>query len=157
MYHICDVYFYCELLRSIGSKESDEWLKACALKKKEIYVVAASERSPSKEPLRSVNSTMTSAEPNIENEHWAVCNLLLPKECLESEKPVDEAKDRNLQSVDSNVNCCQEDHIPSEPYSFSDSQKNLGLLFTDAAHIVLNKPITSRSARIIRKFKSSLF
>jgi hypothetical protein len=168
MSRIADIYFYCELLHSIGPKESNEWLQTCVLEKSEMNATTSRAKSPSNRSLKSLNPA-SSAEQTTEID-LNICTRVHSAEGMISIEKSAEAH-KKVQYLEASLNAdgingINDDHdsinddresIPSDSYSFSESPTNLGLLYTDAAHIVLNKLPNIRSLKGIRKFRSSFF
>jgi hypothetical protein len=171
MSRIADIYFYCELLHSIGPKESNEWLQTCVLEKSEMNATTSRAKSPSNRSLKSLNSTLSasSAEQTTEID-LNICTRVHSAEGMISIEKSAEAH-KKVQYLEASLNADginginddrdsindDRESIPSDSYSFSESPTNLGLLYTDAAHIVLNKLPNIRSLKGIRKFRSSFF
>ena len=150
------MYFYYELSDCIGPNKSHEWLQTCADDNRNTFHEHASSVT-SCNSLRSRSSCSASfgsadmfdlsmctsrhsAEGTIQTGAVEIC-----KEGLSSQTGTAEAFDYKHISVPSYL--CLDQESPA----------NLGLLYTDAAHIVLQQSVRSKSAKSIRKFNSSQF
>ena len=172
-YRISDIYFYSELLKSVGSKQSDEWLQTSVLRHPKLASVPSTSVS-------SVNSsccmsctsdcpTSPQSAVRCRDRSNLVSNMLDVFESARNEKSADATLLRTLSCPDTDRTAIlQNDHqhffrkqskLGSE--NFQQSAKDgkerkdlnaskasfrvadsvflskLGLLFTDAAHFVL--------------------
>ena len=133
---ISDIFFYEELLRQIGPNESNEWLKSSFKKR------------PSTPSPKRTSVTASRVFKNSVSQDLSAC--VREGHSAEREKPPP-------------VSRCSQALLPpnNSPYPsaldielMAEAPDNVGLLFTDAAHTLLND---SKFALSLRRHKSTLF
>jgi hypothetical protein len=124
--HVSDEFFYYELLRTVGQSESSKWLKSC-----EANAASPTVRSPKSQ------TTLRSCKPVPKLKETA------GNEKMERAPSAGRWKEHEI--------FCS---APSDTEVTAESLNNIGLLFTDAAHTVLNDKETSRN---LQRKKSCLF
>ena len=150
MSSISDIYFFCELQRFIGPKQSNHWLESCVQKKEQYAATSCTKLPSSYSKLDSVA---------LANTDLTVSGLEISEKKeggIHSTKTVEGNENQCFETILNDTYCDHEEpQIASDPNA--DSPTNLGLLFTDAAHIVLSDTSTSRSAKRIRRYSTSFF
>ena len=153
MSSISDIYFFCELQRFIGPKQSNHWLESCVQKKEQYAATSCTKLPSSCSKLDSVA---------LANTDLTVSGLEISEKKeggIHSTKTVEGNENQCFETILNGTYCDYEElnSIPSDQCSNADSPTNLGLLFTDAAHIVLSERSTSRSAKRICRYSTSFF
>jgi hypothetical protein len=114
--NVCDEFFYYELLRTVGQSESSKWLKSC-----EVNAMSPTARSPKSQNTLRAYKPVPKLEETAGNEKM--------------ERAPSAGRWNEYE-----IFCS----APSDTEIIAESPNNIGLLFTDAAHIVLCDKETSR-------------
>ena len=143
---ISDIFFFSELQRFIGQKQINNWLKSCMKMREQCAATSCTQ---------SLSMALAKADPTVG------C-LEIPgkkEEVIASTKTIESNENQCFETILNGTYCDYEElnSIPSDQCSNADSPTNLGLLFTDAAHIVLSERSTSRSAKRICRYSTSFF
>ena len=152
MSNLSDIYFYYELKRCIGPKQSDEWLQTCVVQNNDsIKMACARSLSNGSSKSFSVSFSSNSTAETVETDLG---------HALTEQGPVKSCKNKEVEPENQcfdKATTDDRDIAALDLCPHAETLTNLGLLFTDAAHVVFSQAETRRAAKSFRKFGSSFF
>jgi hypothetical protein len=144
---VADTYFHVELSKMIGVQASNEWLRSSV----------AHDTRPISTPASSSSSSQMSSwsEQSTSVHERATKDSLSSTFIGKCEFQAQDMSRENKYRAGSSKSCKDLDIFLSEPEASSTQDINFGLLFTDAAHTILDN--NHDIASLMRRWNSTVF